>query len=883
MQILAVVAAALTATVAEANMDGRFVESLFKASKLDTDARRNLLTKKMTVAETATASSFSKPAFLTHDDSTSITDDTHRRHLGENGQLACDQAFMQCMPLTKCVSCFGTLQTEGIDWASVSPDTPCTDVVEFLFQGNYCTDMKGDSAAIGTFCSTYDVCVAWYEDQDAGHSGGGSGKSGGADSNSTIDIDCSTITTCAWDGLHASWIGDGICHENYPGCYNTAACNYDGGDCCEDKCTDTTHYAECGHDGFACRDPNSANCDPKLTAFCETPDKSKGKDDPDPNSVVCASDEAKYRLVMFDSFGDGWDETKITLTKSDSDDKAIFKGGLEDGAQGTEFVCLSTAPTCYHIGVNGGVWGNEVSWELRPLGEGTKALADGGAPMDCTFSVAGTLCPRTCTGKPNVDPTKDPDYKTYKELYTCIQEKCLIQVGTCLGDESCAPCFAQEAPEYCFANDNFNAVIDCGLCQCTDNYADFCTSKQSGPGAVIPAPDQHNTPVQCSAAETLMGSTAVMQFAKCSNFDQVGMMVTDFDENNFGALDQFEACAHSFANEPDKGGHTAMFCMSILADAMTIPTDEDDNNDSGAPKEAIAALAGLLYHNAESFCECTSKASADCPLCPSFMRFKTLLYESLDACKALDEIDCDAWHEFYPKCKVNLEQVYPTIDFRNPSQCDFVKDGCGEASPFPAFRKLDCGREISKTEWDFYTLYAKSCLQGEDGIPPSQPPSPAVVPTQPLPTGGPPPPPSSPTATPPPTSVPIMPHDNMKPSDDDQPKPYSPSDDDDTSSKEYPSSGGKKKKTGTSHFWRNILILGAVGCGAYFYYKRNNDSFSFVRYRNAPRNFGQESEMMMGGGAGPLTMADSGNFEPPSLPPPPSAMMPQQQQMGGYP
>lgn len=210
-----------------------------------------------------------------------------------------------------------------------------------------------------------------------------------------------------------------------------------------------------------------------------------------------------------------------------------------------------------------------------------------------------------------------------------------------------------------------------------------------------------------------------------------------------------------------------------------------------------------------------------------------------------------------------------------------MKNNCGDAGQFPAFRKLDCAREIGKTAWDFYNLYAGACLKGDDGIPPTQPPSPAVVPV--VPTGG----KTTPTQVNPlPTSIPyIPPSDNVKPSDadntDDQPKPYIANDDDSTA-KEYPSSGKSKKdrKSGSSHFWRNILIMGLIGCGGYFYYKRNNDSFSFVRYRNAPRNFGQESEMMMGGST---SLADSGNFEPPSLPPPPSAMGMPQQHMGGYP
>ena len=580
--------------------------------------------------------------------------------------MACDQAFTKCMPSSKCVSCFAALQTQGIDWASVTPNTPCRDVVEFLFKAKYCTELQGDNAAIDTFCNTFDVCVAWYDDSD---NGGGGNNNNNNNNNNTV-IDCSALKECNWDGFHRGFLGDGICHENFPGCYNTAVCGFDGGDCCEDTCSDVTSYAECGHDGFFCRDTKSKRCDPKLTSKCATPDadKSNIKPEPDPNSVTCNSGESKYRLVMFDSFGDGWDQTFLTLTVDGEKSKQIFRGQLKDGSQGTEFICLSSSSTCYHVDLSGGVWGNEISWELRPLGEGTKAIADGGSPMDCTFSVAGAPCPRTCTGKPNVDPNLDPDYKTYKALFNCIEEKCMIQVGACMADVSCAPCFDQQAPEYCFANDNFNTVIDCGLCQCTDDYKGFCATKRAGPGAVIPKtkPDQQPAQMGCTAAETLQGSSAVLTFSKCTNFDQVAMMVTDFDENNFGALDTFEACAHSFKNEPGHGGKTAMFCMKILADAMVKP---EDHHKDGAPTEAIAALASLLYHNAETFCDCAKTASKDCPLCPSFLHIKTLLYESLDACKALDEIDCDAWNEFYPKCKANLESSFQTVDFKAPAQC----------------------------------------------------------------------------------------------------------------------------------------------------------------------------------------------------------------------
>jgi hypothetical protein len=596
-------------------------------------------------------------AFLKHDSQFPLPSKRHRRL---DDQIACDQAFMKCIPSSKCINCFATLETAGVDWASVSPGTPCKDVVEFLFKGKLCTDMQGDNTAIDTFCNTFDVCVSWddaFSDDYVSPAG-----------NSSV-VDCASLTECNWKGFHRGFIGDGICHEKYPGCYNTAVCNFDGGDCCEDSCVDKTSYAACGHDGFACRDPSSKKCDPTLTSKCITPDSSKTnvKPEPDPKSVTCKSGESKYRLIMYDSFGDGWDSTSLTLT-NDGDKSVIYTGKLVDGAQGVEFVCLSTSPTCYHIKVAGGIWGNEVSWELRPLAEGAKALADGGAPMDCSFSVGENSCARTCNGKTNVNPSDDPDYKAYKDLFTCIQEKCVIQVGTCMQDSACEPCFKQDAPEYCFASDNFNSVIDCGLCQCTDSYDGYCMSKKAGPGAVVPSKKQDEQPSQkqCSAVETLQGSSAVLSFSKCTSFDQVALMVTDFDENNFGALDKFEACAHSFQKEPAHGGKTAMFCMTILSDAIDYPSD---GGKDGVPTQAISTLASLLYHNAESFCECASTASLSCPLCPSFMRFKTLLYESLDACKALDEIDCDAWNEYYPKCKANLEAKFSNVDFRTDAQC----------------------------------------------------------------------------------------------------------------------------------------------------------------------------------------------------------------------
>ena len=168
-----------------------------------------------------------------------------------------------------------------------------------------------------------------------------------------------------------------------------------------------------------------------------------------------------------------------------------------------------------------------------------------------------------------------------------------------------------------------------------------------------------------------------------------------------------------------------------------------------------------------------------------------------------------------------------------------MRDTCGGAGTFPAFRRLDCGKEVAKSAWDFYRDFASFCLSDD------------VTPATPSPTtgGG---------SAPAPTITPGVPTTKATPEPTEQ---YVPPDDDAGSSPE-------EEKLGTSHFWRNMLILAIVGGVGYVGYKKRQDTFTFIRYRRAPRNNG----MVYSG----LDMSSSTNFEPPTLPPPPSAM-PQQQ------
>lgn len=778
-----------------------------------------------------------------------------RRRLQSGGdeQERCDSAFLNCMPHAKCITCFATMQADDVDWASVPANTPCPDVIKFLSAKGKCTDLQNDQAERDVFCNTFDSCVIWEDEDDDPDDGEGDGDE--------TQPDCDALTECDWPGKHPSFLGNGVCDDALPGCYNSAICNYDGGDCCEDTCKQQMagegQYVVCGQDGYACRDPDSDKCDPNLTVKCK--DEPEPEPQPQPSDVKCGTDETVYRLIQYDSWGDGWDAT--TMSIKDVSNKVVYEGGLKEGSEGTELICLKNTPSCYSVEVKGGIWGNEVSWEIKALTIGAPSIADGGTPMDCTFSSAGEACEKTCDGPPTSGHENDPKYKSYNDLLGCIKEKCIIQIGACEQEETCSPCLLDDTPAFCFANMQYNALIDCALCRCSaddEKPTEYCESKlPSGGGGVPPQPpkkDEHGVTKQCNADETLKGSAAVMKFSQCSEVDTIKAMVTDFDENNFGKLDAFEACAHSYANDNMHGGRKALDCMRILSDTIKAPESEANPD---APTEAIAALANHLYSNAETFCACASDASKDCPMCASFIHFKVLLAETLDACKALDEIDCDAWNEFYDPCKKNLLEKFSRIDFDNQNQCDFVKDSCGNAGPFPAFRRLDCGREVPKESWDFYTMYDRGCLGG--AMPPSpSPPRPGPSPHDPAPQPSP-----APVAPAPKPSAPVP-----MPTSGGGKKPYVPPPDDSDNKPNYTPSNSSSSSSSTtkkSHKFAWFALICVIAGGLY-YKKKQSDSFDFVQYRRQ-RNWGGQSEMYQG-----LSMDNSCSFEPPTLPPTPAAM-----------
>jgi hypothetical protein len=430
---------------------------------------------------------------------------------------------------------------------------------------------------------------------------------------------------------------------------------------------------------------------------------------------------------------------------------------------------------------------------------------------------------------------------------------------------------AEDAPDYCYGIDEFVAIIDCTMCSCTEKSgSEYCGAK-SGPGQVLPPTDNanDNTVQDCTPRETMDGTQAIMDYSSCTNLDSVSLLITEFDQNNFGQLDSFEACAHSFSDEKNHGGRTALSCMKILKNAMTNPTVDNKK----APKDAIASLARNLYEHAGTFCDCSKKASDACPLCPSFMNFKTILYESIDACQSLDAIDCDSWNEFWKPCKENLENEFQTSDLTDDEQCEFVKNDCGNAGPFPAFRRLDCQDEIPDEAWDFYKKFAKKCLKGSDGVAPTEPPAPKPPTPKPVPDD----PKPSPTPDPKPAPNPVPVPSPTVTTDRPTPKPYIPSDDSDYT----PSSDAEEKKK--SHWFRNMLVVGVLAALGYFVYKKRFDGFNFLQYRRRTFGRGGFQYGMVNSGMGENEMYGNLNssttFEPPSLPPTPQQMMMSPQQM----
>jgi hypothetical protein len=422
------------------------------------------------------------------------------------------------------------------------------------------------------------------------------------------------------------------------------------------------------------------------------------------------------------------------------------------------------------------------------------------------------------------------------------------------------------------------------MCSCSETRPAYCDAKSASDGGSSAAshagmvkPKKAAEPAAtggtsvCGPEQTLKGTNALVKFSDCAKVDQLMAMVTDFDNDNFGSLDLFEECAHTYDGQPLHGGKSALECMKILHSLIEDEDQTGEDKSSFKPaknakgetlpenvSKAISSLAHHLYHDAEEFCECSANVNKETPMCSSFINFKTLLYEAVDACKSLDAIDCAAWEEFYAPCKKNLLQMYDSVNFDNHDQCSYVENMCGGAGPFPAFRRLDCGGEIAKAAWDFHTMYERGCLKSStpNGSP-AEPVTPAAKPV----------PPVAPNTAP--EKKPYQPSGGS-----DEKKPYYSSPDPEPAPDATPSYA---EKTRTHHFFRYTFIIMVLAGVGYIVHKKRRENFNYMRFRQLreARNYagglGSGFGASSGGEYTGVSMADSCSFEPPTLPPTPSA------------
>eukprot|EP00898_Chlorokybus_atmophyticus_P004261 jgi/Chlat1/4836/Chrsp31S04809 len=128
-----------------------------------------------------------------------------------------------------------------------------------------------------------------------------------------------------------SWLGDGWCNGMAP--YNTAACNWDGGDCCRDTCTNGTFDEACGWDGGDCC-PFTCNID---TGNCGV----VGYNCMDPRATC----PQECKVPKPEWVGDGWCDFD---TVSDSGDLLMYNTAAcnWDGGDCCPSTCVSGTSTC---------------------------------------------------------------------------------------------------------------------------------------------------------------------------------------------------------------------------------------------------------------------------------------------------------------------------------------------------------------------------------------------------------------------------------------------------------------------------------------------------------------------------------------------------------
>ena len=184
-----------------------------------------------------------------------------RREL--TGTAECKTSFEQCNGDGRCFECFAdVLKADEDDY---DPARPCSEVIATLLEDPYFKQTPNsacfamDEKSSRRLCAVFSGCSDewdptagyYYHDDDYGYF--------------NEQIESCDPTKCSVED--PSRVGDGTCDT---GCYNSAACGYDGGDCCVLTCGQTSKgfcagcdAAKCFENVFdkqSCKDPMGQGC-----------------------------------------------------------------------------------------------------------------------------------------------------------------------------------------------------------------------------------------------------------------------------------------------------------------------------------------------------------------------------------------------------------------------------------------------------------------------------------------------------------------------------------------------------------------------------------------------------------------------------------------------
>ena len=178
----------------------------------------------------------------------------------------------------------------------------------------------------------------------------------------------------------------------------------------------------------------------------------------------CSHGLKPYEIHMMDTWGDGWDQTMITINEMSGQDAMtsfhansqggtivsisqtielassnpnssdqVFQGTLQNGYHDSSSICFSPN-RCYEIIATGSEFAEEVSWEVSMSTSDTEPVLSGGAPMRCTFSIPNAngqnVCPSVCSDPVTEAPLVEEIFQPYEAESEDIIEETETQTYT---------------------------------------------------------------------------------------------------------------------------------------------------------------------------------------------------------------------------------------------------------------------------------------------------------------------------------------------------------------------------------------------------------------------------------------------------------------------